>query len=51
MRRIMAGALAASMLTAAQPARADTVADWWDYAGKIANPSRSTRATASRIAS
>jgi hypothetical protein len=38
MKRIMAGALAASMLVAAQPARADTVADWWDYAMKIGGP-------------
>ncbi|MEA3000754.1 MAG: hypothetical protein QOK17_2587 [Sphingomonadales bacterium] len=38
MKRILAGALAASMLVAAQPARADTVADWWDYAMKIGSP-------------
>jgi hypothetical protein len=37
MKVILAGALAASMLAAA-PARADTVADWWDYANRIAGP-------------
>jgi hypothetical protein len=38
MKAILAGALAASMLVAAAPARADTVADWWDYANRIAGP-------------
>jgi hypothetical protein len=38
MRQILTGALAASMLTAGLPARADTVADWWDYANRIAGP-------------
>ena len=31
------GAAAAAALMAA-PAAADTVADWWDYAGRIASP-------------
>lgn len=35
---IMTAALALSAAGAASPARADTVADWWDYAGKIASP-------------
>jgi len=37
-RSILTGAAAAALLMAAAPARADTVADWWDYAGKIGNP-------------
>jgi len=42
MKRILAGALAASILASAQPARADTVADWWDYANRIAGPATGT---------
>src|SRR4051794_38268542 len=38
MRRIgLMGAVAAAALVAT-PAAADTVADWWDYAGRIASP-------------
>jgi len=37
-RSILTGAAAAALLMAATPARADTVADWWDYAGEIGNP-------------
>src|SRR4051812_50210737 len=35
---LTAAALAALSLAAARPARADIVADWWDYAGKIGGP-------------
>jgi hypothetical protein len=38
MRTFLTGAAATALMMAAAPAKADTVADWWDYAGKIASP-------------
>src|SRR5437763_17156022 len=38
MRKLWIGAAAAALLAGGGAARADTVADWWDYAGKIASP-------------
>jgi hypothetical protein len=38
MRRLWTGAAVAALLAGGGAARADTVADWWDYAGKIASP-------------
>ncbi|MBV9931226.1 MAG: vanadium-dependent haloperoxidase [Alphaproteobacteria bacterium] len=45
MRRLLTSAAGAALLMAAAPARADTVADWWDYAGKIASPLAATTQT------
>ncbi len=36
MRRVMMGMAALAALASAQPASADTVADWWEFANKIA---------------
>ena len=36
MRRLMMGMAAVAALMCAQPAAADTVADWWEFANKIA---------------
>ena len=37
-RMIMTAVAAAAALALAQPAAADTVTDWWDLGGRIANP-------------
>jgi hypothetical protein len=38
MHSILKGMAAAAALAAASPASADTVADWWGFAGDLANP-------------
>jgi len=40
MRRFLSGAAAAMALLAAQPASADTVTDWWDYASRVSTASQ-----------
>jgi len=38
MRKFLMTAVAAAILAAAQPAAADTVSDWWEFANKVAGP-------------
>src|SRR3954466_6105122 len=46
MRKLqLIGVAAAAALFATAPAAADTVADWWDYAGRIASPLTATPQT------
>lgn len=45
MRRLWMGAATAALLATGTAAKADTVADWWDYAAKIGNPLTSAAQT------
>lgn len=40
MRRILLGFVSAAVITVAQPASADTVTDWWDFAGDVFAPAQ-----------
>src|SRR5687767_15916045 len=42
MRRFLITTAAAAALLAAQPASADTVSDWWEFATKISNATQGT---------